>query len=202
MAYEQLKTFYPKDMGKAKGYCLRNVAEGYHICPSPNPSASAKADMERNKAKGTYHSGCADLPNNVAVPVYIKTTSQYGHVVVWDKDVFYNDGKKTTNAGTILGWGEWCNGYQVVRPVATRRFLPAKGYWGVGDKDERIATLALFMRQNFPSYTSAKALGPIFGKYLQSSIKTFQKRTGLVADGYVGKLTYNKLKEYGFKYNG
>lgn len=198
--YEQLKTFYPKDMGKAKGWCLRNVAQGFHICPSPIPAPDAKTDMSRNKAKGTFHSSLSDIPTNCAVPVYVKTTSKYGHVAVYDKGVFYNDGKKVNSLGTILGWGEWCNGYQIVKRGATRSFLPAKGYWCLGDKDDRIATLALFMRQNFPAYTSAKALGPYYGKYLESSIKNFQKRTGLAADGCVGKLTYNKLKEYGFRY--
>lgn len=200
MVYEQLKTFYPKDMGKDKGWCLRNVAKGFHISPSPNPAPDAKTDMARNKAKGTFHASLSDIPLNCAVPVYVKTTSKYGHVAVYDKGVFYNDGKKVTSLGTILGWGEWCNGYQIVKSGASRSFLPAKGYWGLGDKDERIASLALFMRQNFPAYTSAKALGPEFGKYLRSSIVNFQKRTGLSADGYVGKLTYAKLKEYGFKY--
>ena len=200
--YEQLKTFYPKDMGRDKGWCLRNVAKGFHICPSPNPAPDAKADMARNKAKGTFHSSLSDIPLNCAVPVYVKTTSKYGHVAVYDKGVFYNDGKKVNSLGTVLGWGEWCNGYQIVKRGATRSFLPAKGYWGLGDKDERIASLALFMRQNFPTYTSAKALGPEFGKYLRSAIINFQKRTGLSADGYVGKLTYAKLKEYGFIYNG
>ena len=200
--YEQLKTFYPKDMGKAKGWCLRNVAEGFHISPSPNPAPDAKTDMARNKAKGTFHNGLSDVPSNCAVPVYVKTTSKYGHVAVYDKGVFYNDGKKVNSLGTVLGWGEWCNGYQIVKRGATRSFLPAKGYWGLGDKDERIGKLALFMRQNFPAYTSAKALGPEFGKYLRSAIVSFQKRTGLSPDGYVGKLTYAKLKEYGFVYNG
>lgn len=200
MTYEQLKNFYPKDMGKDKGWCLRNVAKGFHITPSPNPAPDAKSDMARNKAKGTFHNGLSDVPLNCAVPVYVKTTSKYGHVAVYDKGVFYNDGKKVTSLGTVLGWGEWCNGYQIVKSGASRSFLPAKGYWCLGDKDERIATLALFMRQNFPAYTSAKALGPEFGKYLQSSVKNFQKRTGLASDGCVGRLTYNKLKEYGFKY--
>lgn len=198
--YEQLKTFYPKDMGKAKGWCLRNVAQGFHICPSSNPSPDAKTDMSRNKAKGTFHSSLSDIPLNCAVPVYVKTTSKYGHVAVYDKGVFYNDGKKVNSLGTILGWGEWCNGYQIVKRGATRSFLPAKGYWCLGDKDERISQLALFMRQNFPAYTSAKALGPYYGKYLESSIKDFQKRTKLYPDGCVGKLTYAKLKEYGFIY--
>ena len=203
-SYEQLKPFYPKDMGNKKGWCLLNVAKGFHATPSANPSASAKADMEKNKAKGTFHSGTKDIPTNCAVPVYIKTTSVYGHVEVYDKGVYYNDGKKTNKPGTVLGWGEWCNGFQLVRKTAKRTFLPAKGYWGPGDQDSRIADLALFMRQNFPSYTSTKALGPVYGKNLTASIKEFQKRTGkrtgLYPDGCTGPLTYKKLQSFGFKY--
>lgn len=204
-SYEQLKPFYPKDMGTKKGWCLLNVAKGFHAYPSANPSASAKADMNANIAKGTYHKGIGDIPSNCAVPVYYKSASQYGHVVAYDKGTFYTDGKKFTPDGKmILGWGEWCNGFQVVRKTAKKAFLPAKGYWGLGDQDSRIADLALFMRQNFPAYTSAKALGPLFGKYLQKSIIQFQKRADvkpkLVADGYVGPKTYDALKKYGFHY--
>ena len=205
MSWEQIKTFYPKDMGTKKGWCLQNVAKGFHAYPSANPSASAKSDMNVNIAKGTYHKGIGDVPQNCSVPVYYKTTSQYGHVVAYDKGTFYNDGKKfTPNGNMILGWGEWCNGFQIVKKGQSKSFLPAKGYWCLGDYDERIAQLALFMRQNFPAYTSAKALGPYFGKNLESSIKQFQKRAKgepkLYPDGMVGPKTYAKLKEYGFVY--
>lgn len=201
MAYEQLKQFDPKKMGKDKGYCLANVAKGFGIYPSPDPSSSAKADMERNKKKGTLNS-INDIPRNCAVPVYLDTSSKYEHVVVYDKGQWYSDGKKMNQPDlkTVFGWGEWCNGYQIVKKTAARSFLPAKGYWGLGDCDDRIACLARFMRREFPAYTSAKALGSYFGTYIQKSIKEFQRRVGLVPDGYVGKLTYNKLKQYGFTY--
>ena len=200
--YEQIKTFYPKDMGTKKGWCLQNVAKGFHAYPSSNPSASAKADMNANISKGTYHKGIGDIPSNCSVPVYYRTTSAYGHVVVYDKGTWYNDGKKFTPDGKmVLGWGEWCNGYQIVKKGKSKTFLPAKGYWCEGDQDERIECLALFMRQNFPAYTSAKALGNYYGKkYLTASIKEFQKRTGLYPDGMTGKKTYDMLKKYGFVY--
>lgn len=203
MSFEQLKPFYPKDMGTAKGWCLLNVAKGFHITPSPNPSASAKADMNRNIAKGTFHSGYADLPTNCAVPVYVRSNSEYGHVVAYDKGVYYTDGRKYTPRNVdIIGWGEWCNGFQIVKKATSKSFLPAKGYWGRYDKDDRVAALALFMRQTFPAYTSAKALGPVYGDNLYRSIVQFQKRSNgkLYPDGYVGPLTYAELKKYGFKY--
>ena len=201
MAYswEQLKPFYPKDMGSKKGYCLQNVAKGFHIFPSPNPSGSAKADMNANKKKGTFHAGVTDIPQNCAVPIYIQSSSANGHVEVWDKGTCYNDGKATKNPGKVLGWGEWCNGYQIVKKIS-KGFLPTKGYWCKYDKDERVAHLAQFMRANFPKYTPAKALGPIYGDALSKSIAQFQKNVGLYPDGMTGPLTYKKLKEYGFKY--
>lgn len=201
MSFEQLKPFYPKDMGTAKGWCLMNVAKGFHATPSANPSASAKADMNSNIARGAFHSKLLDLPMNCAVPVYVKSTSQYGHVVVFDKGVYYTDGRRYTPATVdIIGWGEWCNGFQIVKKGTTKSFLPAKGWWGRYDKDDRISVLARFMRSTFPAYTSAKALGPVYGDYLWKSIKEFQKRTGLAPDGNTGPLTYAKLKEFGFVY--
>lgn len=200
MAFDQIKPFYPKDMGTKKGWCLQNVAKGFHIYPSKDPSASAKADMERNKRKGTFHSGLSDIPTNCAVPVYQDTTSQYEHVLVYDKGTWYSDGKKVGCPSNIYGWGEWCNGYQIVKKNASKSFLPAKGYWCKYDEDERVAVLARFMRREFPAYTSAKALGPIYGNALSKSIAQFQKRTGLYPDGMTGPLTYKKLKEYGFNY--
>lgn len=197
--YEQIKNFYPKDMGTKKGWCLQNVAKGYHIYPSGSPSASAKADMQRNISNGTYHSGTGDIPTNCAVPVYIRTSNPNGHIEVCDRGVYYSDGKVVKNQD-VLGWGEWCNGYQIVKKGTTKSFLPAKGYWCIGDEDPRVGDLALFMRTNFPAYTSAKALGNYYGKYLASSITEFQKRTGLYPDGCTGPKTYDKLKSYGFVY--
>lgn len=201
MSFEQLKPFYPNDMGTAKGWCLLNVAKGFHATPSANPSASAKADMNSNIARGTFHSKLIDIPTNCAVPVYVKSTSQYGHVVVFDKGIYYTDGKKYIPSETdIIGWGEWCNGFQIVKKGTTKSFLPAKGWWGRYDKDQRVEILARFMRSTFPAYTSDKALGPVYGDYLWKSIKEFQKRTGLAPDGNTGPLTYAKLKEFGFVY--
>ena len=201
MSYEQVKGFYPKDMGSKKGWCLQNVAKGFHAYPSANPSASAKVDMQINKNKGTFHNGSSDIPMNCAVPVYVDTPSVYEHVVVCDKGTWYEDGHKSNKPSNIFGWGEWCNGFQIVKKTSsTKSFLPAKGYWCVGDCDERIGILANFMYKTFPAYSNKKALGNYMGKFLQSSIREFQKRTGLYPDGCVGKITYAELQKYGFKY--
>lgn len=79
-------------------------------------------------------------------------------------------------------------------------FLPARGYFKKGDRGENISKIATFMRKTFPSYTSTKALGPLFGDNLLAAIKEFQRRTGLTPDGYIGPLTLAKLVQYGFRY--
>lgn len=196
MSWEQIKPFYPKDMGKKKGWCLQNCRLGFHIYTGKY--ASAKTAYEAAKKNGTLKN-MYDIPKNISVPVYQATTSKYGHVIVCDKGTYYSDGKVVKPTG-LLGWDTNMDGVPVVKITTQANFLPAKGYWGPGDCDKRISYLATFMRREFPSYTSAKALGPEYGKYLQSAIKEFQKRTGLYVDGYTGPKTYKKLKEYGFDY--
>lgn len=206
--YEQLKPFYPKDMGTKKGWCLQNVAKGFHIYPSPNPSGSAVADMNTNKRKGTFHSGVRDIPTNCAVPVYQDTVSKNEHILVYDKGVWYSDGKKVNKPGNIFGWGEWCNGYQIVKKGATKGFLPAKGYWCKGDVDPRIGRLCNFYAENFYAYffprTKAaahkKLNGNLFGQNCYNWTVEFQKRTNLYADGMVGPKTYTMLQKYGFRW--
>lgn len=211
MAYIQLKKFYPSDMGKKKGWCLENVARGYHIYGVPSALPSAKADMEFNKAKGTLHP-LNTIPTNVAVPVYLDTTSKYEHIEVCDKGVYWSDGKVVNKpSSNCFGWGEWCNGVRIVEwenePEPTG-FLPAKGYWCRYDKDERVARLASFMRTTFPAYTPKSALGSIYGDNLWRAMCEFQRRAkadgnyngaGATIDGNTGILTYNALKKYGFK---
>ena len=77
-------------------------------------------------------------------------------------------------------------------------FLGSKGYISFGDSGDNVSKITSFMRKTFPAYTSTKALGSYYGKYIKASITEFQKRTGLLADGNVGPITLAKLKEYGF----
>ena len=198
MAYEQVLGFYPKDMGKQKGWCLQNCRLGFHIY-TPH-YASAKAAMDAAKRNGTYHAGTP--PNNISVPVYVSSSSKYGHVVVWDKGTWWSDGKSYRSWSGVLGWDEMMDGTRVVKVASSRSFLPAKGYWCKYDKDDRVAVLAQFMRKTFPAYTSAKALGPVYGDNLSKSIAEFQRRSGgkLYPDGMCGPKTYAELQKYGFKY--
>ena len=197
MAYEQIKQFYPKEMGKQKGWCLKNARLGFRIYTGKY--ASAKSAYEAAKRNGTLRA-MVDLPSNISVPVYQTTTSKYGHVIVYHQGTYYSDGSVVKNPKGLLGWDVNMDGVQVVKFTTRNNFLPEKGYWCEGDNDPRIGDLALFMRSVFPAYTSAKALGNYYGKYIKASITEFQKRCQLFPDGCVGRLTYNKLKEYGFKY--
>ncbi len=195
--YEQVLNFSPSRMGKKKGWCLQNCREGFGI--NTGYYSSAKADMLAQKKAGTLHP-FNTLPKNVAVPVYLDTTSANEHVEVCDKGVWYSDGKKVKApaAAQVFGWGELCDHVRVVK-VASSTFLPSRGWWQEGDKDPRIGKLADFMYKNFPKYTSKKALGNYFGPNLRRSIVELQRRCGLYPDGCVGAKTYAKLKNYGFK---
>ena len=79
-------------------------------------------------------------------------------------------------------------------------FLPARGYFKRGDNNANVGKIASFMRKTFPSYAKKAALGNLYGPNLIASIKEFQRRTGLVADGCTGPKTLAKLVEYGFRY--
>lgn len=204
MAYEQVLGFYPKDMGKQKGWCLQNCRLGFHIY-TPH-YASAKAAMDAAKRNGTYHAGTP--PNNISVPVYISTSSKNGHVCVWDKGAWWNDGKRVGSMGGVLGWDEMMDGTRVVKFASSRSFLPAKGYWCRGDNDPRIGVLCNFYANNFYAYffprTKAAAHkkldGNLFGQNCYNWTVEFQKRTKLYPDGMVGPKTYAELQKYGFKY--
>lgn len=109
--------------------------------------------------------------------------------------------------------GELASRVNAKQPIPTptpskKNFLPAKGYWGFGDNDERVGFLASFMRKNFPKYTKAAALGNYYGPNLKSSITEFQRRARVAGryndaiDGNTGPKTYAALQSYGFKYEG
>lgn len=115
MAWKQLVNFDPKKMGTRVGYCLANVRQGFGIAPK---YANAKDAMEGNKAAGSLHD-ITTLPTNVAVPVFLDTSSPYEHVIVSDKGTLYSDGKRLTSlAGfKVFGWAEYLNGVRVVEYV-------------------------------------------------------------------------------------
>ena len=86
----------------------------------------------------------------------------------------------------------------------TEDFFGGLGYFKDGDEHPNINKIAEFMLKTFPAYTSEKALGPVYGPYIKSSIKEFQRRAKLegnydsTVDGYTGPITLESLKKYGF----
>lgn len=119
MAWKQVKNFDINKMGKTVGYCQQNVRLGFGIGAK---YASAKLDMEAQRAGGTLHD-IASLPNNVAVPIFVDTTSPYEHVIVSDHGVLYSDGKRLTSLAGLkcFGWAELLNGVRVVEWVNETR---------------------------------------------------------------------------------
>ena len=81
--------------------------------------------------------------------------------------------------------------------------LPTRGYFKKGDKGTPIMIISSFLACNFMGYesiTGAKIqdmLGDYFGENLKTWIVWFQKSNGLEADGNIGPITLNKLREYG-----
>ncbi len=150
--YEQVSSVNIKAMGKRKGWCLQNcrLVFGFTI----GKYASAKVDMESQRAGGTLHS-IDTLPTNVVVPVYVDTTSKYEHVVISYYGTFYEDGYRISRNkySRYFGWGELCDGRRVVKVTTLKSFLPSKGYWAYGDNDERVGHLADFMYATFPKYS-------------------------------------------------
>lgn len=115
MPYVQVRSFNPDKMGKRDGWCLMNTRLAFGI--NTGKFASAKADMESQRANGTLHP-ISTLPTDCAVPVYINTVSPYEHVEVCvNGKTWYSDGKivKAPAKGTIFGWGELCDGTRVVK---------------------------------------------------------------------------------------
>lgn len=145
MEWKQDKPFDLNKMGHEHLMCLKNVRLAYGI---PAKYASAKDAMLANKNAGTLHP-IDTLPKNVAVPVFVDTSSIYEHVEVADKGVFYSDGKKVTNpySQKFFGWGETLNGVRIVEAVKkkTNEELADEvlaGKWGNGEERKRRLTEA------------------------------------------------------------
>lgn len=81
-----------------------------------------------------------------------------------------------------------------------KSFLPKRGYFRYGDWNKNVGKISEFMYVMFPAYTSKKARGTFYGRYLKAAITEFQQRTGLEPDGCVGPLTLCELIKYGFNY--
>ena len=135
MSWQQVLPFNLSKMGTKKGYCLQNDRLAFGITKGTFPSA--KADMLSQRRNGTLHTG--EPPINVAVPVYVDSTSVYEHVVVCDHATYYSDGKKVSKPAKTFGWGELCDGVRVVKWVEDKKSNEViareviAGKWGNGE---------------------------------------------------------------------
>lgn len=81
--------------------------------------------------------------------------------------------------------------------------LPTRGYFCKGDSGNSILIISTFLALNFIGYEYKtkvkidKMMGDYFGNNLETWVKLFQKNNELKVDGCIGKLTLNKMKEYG-----
>ena len=120
------------------------------------------------------------------------------------EDIFYIDKSVTEivdNAG--IKFKEMPT--EEISEEPTEDFFGGLGYFKDGDEHPNINRIAEFMLKTFPKYTSEKALGPVYGPNIKSSIKEFQRRAKLegnydsTVDGYFGPITLESLKKYGFQ---
>lgn len=155
--------------------------------------------------KGTIHFASANAKKGVSCkPGRAKIT----HDPVNGLHKYHCEATKD-GGSTVFGWvneGDLELYKNPTKPTAPasqpnpNSFLPTRGYFKPGDTSANIGKIASFMYKAFPLYTNKRALGNHFGPYLVSSIKEFQKRTGLEQDGCIGPITLAKLKEFGFTY--
>lgn len=122
MAWKQIKPFDLSKMGTRPNYCLQNVRLAFGVQPK---YADAKSAMIASRNAGTLHD-ISTLPMNVAVPVFVDTSSPYEHVEVSDSGTFYSDGKKLNNPMNqkFFGWSETLNDERIVKFVEDPKPVP------------------------------------------------------------------------------
>lgn len=126
--------------------------------------------------------------------------------VTCDQDYCFVDFPSAIKSAGLNGFSKGANPTPQPKQTSSNGFLGSKGYFKYGDTHANIGKIAKFMRNTFPAYTNAKALGNTLGPNLTSSIKEFQKRckqSGLYndeIDGMIGEKTLACLKHYGFRY--
>ena len=85
---------------------------------------------------------------------------------------------------------------------------PPPAIYKVGSTGAVVTQIQVFLRNTFPAYRNyvtymtgkLLVVDANFGGQTESWVKEFQKRTGLTRDGIVGPLTFNKMRQYGYKY--
>lgn len=194
MAWKQTKNFDINRMGRKAGYCQQNVRLGFGIGAK---YASAKLDMEAQRCAGTLHD-IASLPNNVAVPIFVDTTSPYEHVIVADHGTLYSDGKRLTSLAGLkcFGWAEKINDVRVVEwvnePKKSNEQIAdevRRGLWKDQPERQRLLEKAGYNYEEIRKIVNAKcnAGGAAYQKY------TVRKGDTLSAIAQRFGTTYQKI---------
>lgn len=187
-------------------------AEVYHSAYNTNDDALAKAILEEVVKVGLNNRGLkTKLYGNTDYFGFIRQLScpsvltEFGFIDSTDAQ-FFDTPTELKKLGVAEAKGILrCLGIAYKEPTAPKppkpanSFFPARGYFKKGDVSPNVGKVATFMRKVFPSYTSEKALGNLYGDNLIKAITEFQRRTGLKPDGYLGPKTLEMLKKYGFK---
>lgn len=202
------KRYYLRNAGKeattqgVKGFCETLENLGYYVGVYASDISGFK-DMMNIEQLTRYDKWVArygSKPSYVTeygMHQYTSNGKINGYSGNLDMNESYKDYPEIIKKAGLNGFGKKQN--EMVNN-AQSNFLPSRGYFKRGDVSENVGKIASFMYKNFPAYTSKKALGNLYGPYLISSIKEFQRRTGLTPDGCTGPITLSKLCEYGFKY--
>ena len=182
-------------------YCAWKIKEATGKWPKRTGDMNARNWIYRLPENG-YGTKVSAPNGNKCVGV--STSGKYGHVV-WSEGSLLISEYNWDSRGNYSERNVNANNYKwFVIKSAPSGFLPARGYWKYGDKDARIGQMARFMRDKFPAYTPASALGNYFGPNLLRAVKEFQRRAKEAGkyndaiDGNVGPKTYAALKQYGF----
>lgn len=115
MTWVQKRQFNLSKMGRKPNFCLQNVRLAFDI---PSKYYNAKDAMNAAINNGTFHK-TVDVPKNIAVPLFAKTPSPDGHVMVDDRGTVYSDGEHLTSfkGMELLGWSETLNDVRIVEWV-------------------------------------------------------------------------------------
>ena len=115
MEYKQKVNFDEHYMGRRRNFSHDNARRGFKI--SKNCFISARDDYKSQVQANTLRS-MASLPKDLSVPVFLATTSKFGHIGVWHHGKLYVDGvidnKQLINA---ICWAETISGVRVVEVV-------------------------------------------------------------------------------------
>ena len=201
--YEQVSSVNIKAMGKKKGWCLQNCRLVFGF--TTGKYASAKVDMQSQRASGTLHS-MDTLPTNVVVPVYVDTTGKYEHVIISYYGTFYEDGYKINRNkySKFFGWGELCDGRRVVKWVEDAKKSNEEiakeviaGKWGNGDDRKNRLASAGYNYNTIQSLVNQMLSGNTSNRKSDTEIakEVIQGKWGNGAD------RKNRLTSAGYNYN-